>query len=101
MAMPGGMGSAASYCPCALSFARELVGRVDVPVIVSGGLKDAATDEHWPGELHANEVMLLPYYIATLNSDHRYLERDQPLRACQHRDGLQHRSPATIGVEHP
>ena len=28
-----------------------------------------------PGELHANEVMLLPYYVASLNVEHAYLEK--------------------------
>ncbi len=27
------------------------------------------------GELHANEVMLLPYYVASLNVEHAYLEK--------------------------
>ena len=29
------------------------------------------------GELHANEVMLLPYYVASLNLEHAYLEKTQ------------------------
>lgn len=28
-----------------------------------------------PGELHANEVMLLPYYVASLNIEHAYREK--------------------------
>ncbi|MEM1055329.1 MAG: type ISP restriction/modification enzyme [Bacteroidota bacterium] len=28
-----------------------------------------------PGELHANEVMLLPYYVASLNVEHAYREK--------------------------
>ena len=34
-----------------------------------------AMDKKYKGELHCNEVMLLPYYIATMNIEHAYFEK--------------------------
>ena len=34
-----------------------------------------ALDKKYKGELHCNEVMLLPYYIATMNIEHAYYEK--------------------------
>ncbi len=34
-----------------------------------------ALDKKYRGELHCNEVMLLPYYIATMNIEHAYFEK--------------------------
>ena len=34
-----------------------------------------ALDKKYKGELHCNEVMLLPYYIATMNIEHAYFEK--------------------------
>ena len=34
-----------------------------------------AMDKKYKGELHCNEVMLLPYYIATMNIEHAYYEK--------------------------
>ena len=34
-----------------------------------------ALDKKYKGELHCNEVMLLPYYIASMNIEHAYYEK--------------------------
>ena len=34
-----------------------------------------ALDKKYTGELHCNEVMLLPYYIASMNIEHAYFEK--------------------------
>ena len=34
-----------------------------------------ALDKKYRGELHCNEVMLLPYYIASMNIEHAYFEK--------------------------
>ena len=34
-----------------------------------------ALDKKYNGELHCNEVMLLPYYIASMNIEHAYFEK--------------------------
>ena len=34
-----------------------------------------AMDKKYRGELHCNEVMLLPYYIASMNIEHAYFEK--------------------------
>ena len=34
-----------------------------------------AMEKKYKGELHCNEVMLLPYYIATMNIEHAYFEK--------------------------
>ena len=34
-----------------------------------------ALEKKYKGELHCNEVMLLPYYIATMNIEHAYYEK--------------------------
>ena len=37
----------------------------------------------YAAELHCNEVMLLPYYIASMNIEHAYCETDRDLRALR------------------
>ena len=38
-------------------------------------IKTSALPYKYENELHCNEVMLLPYYIASMNIEHEYLER--------------------------
>ena len=38
-------------------------------------IKTTALPYKYENELHCNEVMLLPYYIASMNIEHEYLER--------------------------
>ena len=38
-------------------------------------IKTSALPYKYENELHCNEVMLLPYYVASMNIEHEYLER--------------------------
>ena len=38
-------------------------------------IKTSALPYKYENELHCNEVMLLPYYVATMNIEHEYMER--------------------------
>jgi predicted helicase len=38
-------------------------------------IKTSRLAHKYNGELHCNEIMLLPYYIATMNIEHEYIER--------------------------
>ena len=38
-------------------------------------IKTTALPYKYENELHCNEVMLLPYYVASMNIEHEYLER--------------------------
>jgi predicted helicase len=38
-------------------------------------IKKSALERKYKTELHCNEVMLLPYYIASMNIEHEYVER--------------------------
>ena len=40
-------------------------------------IKTSRLPQKYRNELHCNEVMLLPYYIASMNIEHAYLERTQ------------------------
>jgi predicted helicase len=40
-------------------------------------IKTSALPHKYENELHCNEVMLLPYYIASMNIEHEYFERTQ------------------------
>ncbi|HUV95949.1 MAG TPA: N-6 DNA methylase [Acidobacteriaceae bacterium] len=42
-------------------------------------IKTSRLPQKYRNELHCNEVMLLPYYIASMNIEHAYLERTQGL----------------------
>ena len=37
-------------------------------------IRPTALEEKYKGELHCNEVMLLPYYIASMNIEHEFYE---------------------------
>ncbi len=38
-------------------------------------IRTSSLPQKYKGELHCNEVMLLPYYIASMNIEHAYLDR--------------------------
>ena len=42
-----------------------------------------ALAEAYQNRLFANEVMLLPYYVASLNIEHAYYERHEAVRAVR------------------
>jgi predicted helicase len=44
-------------------------------------IKTSALPYKYENELHCNEVMLLPYYVASMNIEHEYLERTGEYRA--------------------
>ena len=44
-------------------------------------IKTSALPYKYENELHCNEVMLLPYYIASMNIEHEYLERTGEYKA--------------------
>ena len=37
-------------------------------------IRPTALEDKYTGELHCNEVMLLPYYIASMNIEHEFYE---------------------------
>jgi predicted helicase len=37
-------------------------------------LKPSALPQKYANELHCNEIMLLPYYIASMNTEHAYYD---------------------------
>ena len=39
------------------------------------GIRRSALPQKYAEELHCNEIMLLPYYIASMNIEHAYMER--------------------------
>ncbi len=51
------------------------VGTGNFIVRVMREIKTSALSYKYENELHCNEVMLLPYYIASMNIEHAYLER--------------------------
>jgi predicted helicase len=51
------------------------VGTGNFIVRVMREIKTSALPYKYENELHCNEVMLLPYYIASMNIEHEYLER--------------------------
>lgn len=51
------------------------VGTGNFIVRVMAGIKTSALPYKYEHELHCNEVMLLPYYIASMNIEHAYFER--------------------------
>ena len=44
-------------------------------------IKTSALPYKYENELHCNEVMLLPYYVASMNIEHEYLERTGEYKA--------------------
>ena len=44
-------------------------------------IKTSALPHKYENELHCNEVMLLPYYIASMNIEHAYMERTGEYKA--------------------
>ena len=50
------------------------VGTGNFIVHVMQAIKKTALPQKYAAELHCNEVMLLPYYIASLNIEHEYFE---------------------------
>ena len=38
-------------------------------------IKRSSLSQKYAEELHCNEIMLLPYYIASMNIEHAYMER--------------------------
>ncbi len=38
-------------------------------------IKRSRLPQKYAEELHCNEIMLLPYYIASMNIEHEYMER--------------------------
>ena len=42
-----------------------------------------ALERKYASELHCNEVMLLPYYIASMNIEHEYYDATESLRAVR------------------
>ena len=51
------------------------VGTGNFIIRVMQQIKTSALPYKYENELHCNEVMLLPYYIASMNIEHEYLER--------------------------
>jgi predicted helicase len=51
------------------------VGTGNFIVRIMRHMSPAALPRKYADEMHCNEVMLLPYYIASLNIEHEYLER--------------------------
>ncbi|MBX7224073.1 MAG: N-6 DNA methylase [Blastocatellia bacterium] len=51
------------------------VGTGNFLVRVMREIKKSALEHKYKNELHCNEVMLLPYYIASMNIEHEYVER--------------------------
>ena len=50
------------------------VGTGNFIVRVMREIRPTALEEKYRGELHCNEVMLLPYYIASMNIEHEFYE---------------------------
>jgi predicted helicase len=50
------------------------VGTGNFIVRVMRSIKRSALEQKYGHELHCNEVMLLPYYIASMNIEHEYVE---------------------------
>ena len=44
-------------------------------------IKTSRLPQKYREELHCNEIMLLPYYIASMNIEHAYLDRNGRIRA--------------------
>lgn len=51
------------------------VGTGNFLVRIIDEIKRTALERKYKDELHCNEVMLLPYYIASMNIEHEYFER--------------------------
>lgn len=51
------------------------VGTGNFLVRVLEEIKRSALEDKYKNELHCNEVMLLPYYIASMNIEHEYFEK--------------------------
>lgn len=51
------------------------VGTGNFIVRVMKEIKSTKLRQKYENELHCNEIMLLPYYIASMNIEHEYLER--------------------------
>ena len=46
-------------------------------------IKRSALPHKYAEELHCNEIMLLPYYIASMNIEHAYMEQGRPIRSIR------------------
>jgi len=58
-----------------------LVGTGNFIVNIMDKIKATDLPYRYENELHCNEVMLLPYYIASMNIEHAYFERTGEYRA--------------------
>ena len=50
------------------------VGTGNFIIRIMQEIRKTALQEKYAGELHCNEVMLLPYYVASMNIEHEYYE---------------------------
>ena len=57
------------------------VGTGNFIIRVMKEIKTSALPYKYENELHCNEVMLLPYYVASMNIEHEYLERTGEYKA--------------------
>ena len=48
-----------------------------------GETRKSALPHKYENELHCNEIMLLPYYIASMNIEHEYLDTDGRVQAVR------------------
>ncbi len=65
-------------------------------------IKTSRLSQKYREELHCNEVMLLPYYIASMNIEHAYLDRTaeyEPFEGICLADTFDMRSQATMFAE--
>ena len=53
----------------------RFVGTGNFIVRLMQDIRGTALEEKYRHELHCNEVMLLPYYIASLNIEQEYFQR--------------------------
>ena len=55
------------------------VGTGNFIVHIMQAIKKTALQQKYKSELHCNEVMLLPYYIASMNIEHEFFERRETM----------------------
>ena len=59
------------------------VGTGNFIVRVMRAIRRSRLPHKYADELHCNEVMLLPYYIAAMNIEHAYCDADRRVRALR------------------
>ncbi len=76
--------SSAAPCPTrACHILDPFVGTGNFIVRVMRARAEVAACRKYAAELHCNEVMLLPYYIAAMNIEHAYCGADRDVRALR------------------